>query len=191
MAYRVPIQPVYPVDAPLTHYAYCDIEIAQGYFDTRLRSEPWDRATEKDKWKALLDSTRRIDRLNFAGLRTWDWRLRMATQSDTGTLTINNILRPSEPQQPLEFPRNGDKDVPPEIIYACCEIALALLDGVDPEMEMQSLPSIHQGFAAVRETYDPATVRIAYRHGIPSYTAWNYLYPFLADPGEIIFRRVN
>lgn len=180
-----------PVTGPFINVSYATEESAQRYFDGRLNSDAWDSASSRDRGKALLDATRRIDRLNFAGLRTSDYNSRMATLSDTGVLTCSGILTPSTPGQPLEFPRDGHKFYPDEIVAACCEIAFSLLDGVDPEMEMSSLPSIHQGFAAVRETYEPTIARIAYRHGIPSYTAWNYLYPFLADPGEIVLRRVN
>lgn len=180
-----------PVTGPFINISYATVEEAQCFFDGRLHSDAWDCANEIDKRKALLDATRRIDRLNFAGLRTSDYNSRMATLSDTGCLTTNNILLPSTPGQPLEFPRDGNTTYPQEVVAAACEIALALLDGVDPEMEMQSLPSTHQGFAAVRESYDATIARIAYRHGIPSYTAWNYLYPFLADPTEIVLRRVN
>lgn len=180
-----------PVTGPFIKISYASEETAQCYFDGRLHSEAWDCASSTDRCKALLEATRRIDRLNFAGLRTSDYNSRLATLSDTGVMTANNILLPSTPGQPLEFPRNGATTYPQEVVSAACEIALALLDGVDPEMEMNSLPSVHQGFAAVRETYEPNIARLAYRHGIPSYTAWNYLYPFLADPSEIVLRRVN
>ena len=54
----------------------------------------------------------------------------------------------------VPLPANGSRTVPREILAACCECALAFLDGVDPEMELKNLNVMHQGFAAVRQTYD-------------------------------------
>jgi hypothetical protein len=174
-----------------TTTAYLAPSDAQTYFDGRLNSDAWNNASLSNQTAALLQATRAIDRLNFAGLRTYDYNQRLTTLTDTGVITNNNIVTPSPVGQDHEFPRDGNTTVPEEILIACCECAIAFLDGVDPELELQSLSSVHQGFAAVRETYDPHVVKLAYRHGIPSMVAWTYLYPFLADPSEVQFRRVN
>ena len=171
--------------------AYLTADQAQTYFAGRLHSDAWDCASVTDQGKALLQATNAIDRLNFAGLRTADYNQRLAQIGEDGVLVASNILLPTSPYQTLEFPRNGDAVVPREILAACCEIALALLDGVDPEMELRNMNAVHQGFAAVRQTYDTHITNLAYRHGIPSVVAWNYLMPFLADPTEINTRRVS
>ncbi len=165
--------------------AYLTPDDANDYFAGRTVSDAWDDATVDDQTRALLDATRRINRLNFAGLRTADYNAR------TGCNRQPIVIAPENPDQPLEFPRNGSTTIPEDILVACCEIAYALLDGVDPEVETQNLGTVHQGFAAVRETYDPAIAKLAFRHGIPSYTAWSFLWPYLQSPMEVSLRRVS
>lgn len=171
--------------------SYISVEDAEEYFEGRLVTTAWDDATDALKSKALIEATKRIDRLNYAGLRTSDYNRRKA-ESANGTCLVDNIIQPTDigtDPQAHEFPRDGRTDIPVEVLSACCEIAYALLDGVDAEMELINLGTSSQGFAAIRETYDPMTVNLAFRHGIPSVTAWNYLRPFLKDPSEIRIRR--
>jgi hypothetical protein len=85
----------------------------------------------------------------------------------------------------------GDTDVPQLIIDACCDIALALLDGVDPEKEIADLRAISQGYSSVRATYDRT---LAVEHvvaGVPSQTAWNKLRSFLRDGNSLTLSRVS
>lgn len=167
---------------------YITADDAQTYFDGKLNTDAWDEATSAKRAKALVEATNRIDRLQFAGVRTADYTTRLAAHN-SGSL-FDNRLTPSNSGQPREFPRDGASTVPDEILAACCEIAYALLDGVDPELEMQNLSTVQHGFAALQETYDPRIVNLAFKHGIPSITAWNYLVPFLQDPFEVQLRRV-
>jgi hypothetical protein len=69
--------------------------------------------------------------------------------------------------QTVSFPGTATPPCPPTILAACCEIAYALLDGVDPEIEMQNLSTVQHGFAALQETYDPRIVNMAFKHGDP------------------------
>ncbi len=129
---------------------------AQTYFDGRLNTGPWDDATSGDRDKALSMGTQLIDRLNFLGEKTDD-------------------------SQDLQFPRDADTTIPKDIQYACCECALALLDGIDPEQEFANLSMVSQGYSSVRSTYDrsrPAEHTLA---GIPSALAWRYLKPYIRD----------
>lgn len=138
--------------------AYLDIVTAQSYFDGRLGTECWDTADDADKTKALLQATRSIDRLNFVGLK-------------------------SDEAQELQFPRNGDTVVPSDIMAACAEEALALINGLDPEMERESLAVVQQEFGKAKVKFDRETARPIYiLHGIMSSTAWSYLKPYLRDP---------
>ena len=192
---------------PFVSLAYANIELANSYFAGRLNTQAWDCATPQDQNKALVQATRAIDRLNFAGLRTSDFDRRLAGINQNGILFGSNILQPEDdpgpppglqptpipfpsPGQLLEFPRNGKNQVPQDIIAACCECALAFLDGVDPEIEMQNLNRTSQGFASARETYDPSVINMAFRHGIPSLVAWVFLLPYLQDPFDVTIRRV-
>lgn len=148
---------------------------AEDYFAGRLNSDSWDQASESDKGKALLGATQRINALNFSGVRTADELTR-----------CNQPLAVSNPAQPLEFPRNGSTVIPTDIYVACCEIAFALLDGVDPELELQNINTTQHGFASLQETYNSNIVNLAFRHGIPSVTAWTLLQPYLLDPLDIV-----
>lgn len=146
--------------------AYIDEIDAQTYFDGRLNTEPWDNATSGDRDKALSMGTQLIDRLNFLGEKT-------------------------DENQVLQFPRDADTSIPDDIQYACCECALALLDGVDPEMEFANLSMVSQGYSSVRSTYDrsrPAEYILA---GIPSAIAWRYLKPYIRDVYTVGLDRVS
>lgn len=165
--------------------AYLQVSQAEDYFAGRLNSDSWDAASEQDKAKALLEATRRIDALNFSGIRTAD----LTVLKTHGLRAKRQPLAPSNSLQPLEFPRDGATTIPTEIYMACCEIAFALLDGVDPELELQNINTTQHGFASLQETYNSNIVNLAFRHGIPSVTAWTYLQPFLLDPFEIAITR--
>ena len=87
------------------------------YFTEKLFYQPWDEATEDQRIRALAEAAQLIDRLRFSGSKT-----------DT--------------DQELEFPRNDEVTVPDNVEKAAYEIALALLDGVDPDLEHQNLPQV-------------------------------------------------
>jgi hypothetical protein len=178
-----------PISGEYLNASYVSVEDAEDYFELRLNSGAWDEAENDDKCKALVTATRSIDRLNFAGLRTYDYN---RLQPIEFRIPIPRDLAPSSlPGQNLEFPRNGATTIPQDILDATCECALALLEGVDPELEMQGLGTLSQRFSSAGTTFDPAQARMAFRHGIPSFKAWNLLWPYLADPTEVVTKRVN
>lgn len=146
--------------------AYATTEEAQAYFNGRLNTDAWDDASSSNKQASLIMATRLIDRLNFVGDKTSE-------------------------DQTLQFPRYNDTTAPNDIKYACSEIALALLDGVDPELEFQNLLMKSQGYANVRSTYDRETVPMHIVSGIPSSIAWNYLQPYLRDFNTVDLSRVS
>jgi hypothetical protein len=149
-----------------TDTAYCTTDEAQAYFDGRLNADAWDDASSANKQKALIHATRLIERLNFKGEKTVD------TQS-------------------LQFPRDNDTSIPTDIKYACSEIALALLDGIDPELEFDNLKMVSQGYANTRSTYDPDLPVEHIAAGIPSVTAWRFLKPYLRDMRTVNLSRVT
>lgn len=81
--------------------------------------------------------------------------------------------------------------LPDEIGFAAAELALALLDGVDPETEFESLTMTSQAYANVRSSYDRQTLPENIVAGVPSAMAWRYLSPYLADPREVDLARVS
>jgi hypothetical protein len=144
---------------------YIDTSDANTYFGERFDSGAWDTASESDKLKALKTGTRAIDRLNFLGVKT-------------------------DESQELQFPRDDDTVVPDDIKWACCEIAYALLDGIEPELEFENLDMSSQGYGSVRSTYNRDDKPIHMICGIVSSVAWRYLLPYLRDGRAIDVTRV-
>lgn len=146
---------------------YADLTYANAYFAERLGSSAWTSAATSDQTAALATATRSIDTLNFAGFKH--------DQTYTGEV----------PNQPNQFPRGNDDQVPDDVIRACCELAISLLDDRDPEIEMENLATGHNGMGDARIARD---TRLAQEHiaaGIVSLRAWNLLKPYLLDPGRI------
>jgi hypothetical protein len=145
---------------------YADIEYADSYFMTRLNTAVWDDAVDADKTKALTMATEAIDRLNFLGCKY-------------------------DAEQENQFPRDDDTVIPADIKKACCLIAFALLDGVDPEKEFENLFVSSNSFGGVRTTFDRPPVAAHIAAGIPSYRAWTLMFPYLRDPANLKLRRVD
>jgi hypothetical protein len=144
---------------------YGTVNDADDFFSQHLNTSAWFDTSPTDRAKALLGATELIDRLNYVGDKT-------------------------DPNQALEFPRNGDTDVPTPILQACYWIALRLIDGIDPETEAE-LINISQNTWAATTTYDRSFVPRRIAAGIPSDRAWQLLYPYLRDPGAIQIFRSN
>ena len=136
------------------------------YFATRVGSDAWDSAENTDRDKALGHATRIIDSLNFLGQKL-----------DAG--------------QENAFPRFGQTDVPNDIIFACCEIALALLDGINPEFELENLSQTSTKYANVSTTFNRDSLPEHILAGVPSSTAWRYLKPWLQDNRNVTLVRVQ
>lgn len=156
---------------PVVPQSYVTVEYADSYFATRMNSDTWDNALINDQQKSLYEATRAIDRLAFSGVKSNYYN--------------HSVLKQSLVVQPLEFPRNGLVDVPEGILFACCECALAFLDGMDIDSEINRAGVLSQSFAAVKQTKREDVVAPYILAGIPSPTAWMYLTPYLADPREI------
>jgi hypothetical protein len=168
---------------------YVTMAEAIAYFDERLNEVAWSDASPQDRQKALVASTRIIDRLNFKGYKkpVYDYLdaledLSLADQAEINAASLT---------QELQFPRDTDTEVPEEIKLACYEIAYALLDEVDPDTELENLAIISHGYASVRTTYSRSHNPPEHLNaGVPSATAWRYLRPFLREPGGITLSRV-
>jgi len=145
---------------------YIDITDANEYFLTRYNVDSWDEASDVDKLRTLCEATTRIDRLNFIGKK-------------------------NDQDQEYQFPRYDDTTVPIDIQYACAEIAFALLDGIEPEREIELLSMKSQGLASARSTYDRTFVPEHLLAGIPSSLAWQYLKPYLIDPENVTITRAT
>ncbi len=145
---------------------YISIVDAQTYFDAHLNTEAWDNADTSDRTAGLTMATEAIDRLNYLGQKT-------------------------DSAQENQFPRDADTEVPDDIQKACAELALSLLDGVDPELEFEQLNMVSQGYANVRSTYNRDTPPPHVVAGIVSITAWRYIKPYLRDVKSVNMHRVS
>jgi len=145
---------------------------ADEYFQNRLHTLAWDEAASTEKTTALTEATQRIDRLRFTGVMVED-------------------------DQEMEFPRyygdepEGDEEIPDDIKIACYELAFALLDGVDPDLEAENLAVISQGYSSVRIAKSSMTPQDHIAAGIPNLTAWRHLVAYLAPDREIKIHRVS
>lgn len=166
---------------------YGTLQEAQDYFDGRLHETAWSNAKAADRPKALRSATRIINTLNFKGHKATVYALLQANCDAT-----DEEIREQEAAQPMEFPRGADTDVPENIRLAMYEIAHSLLDGKDPELELENLGIISSGLSSVRTTYNRVQVPIAHIiNGVPNALAWRYLQPFLRDEDALKLMRVS
>jgi hypothetical protein len=179
--------------------SYGDVATATDYFAQRLHEFAWTRAKPVDRPKSLIFATRIIDTLNFKGNKAAVQALLDSNgcNCDLRTALNNACVTQAEVQtaslsQNLEFPRGQDTEVPDTILCACFEIAHSLLDGKDPEVELENLGVISQGYGSVRTTYNRNQVPIEHlMNYVPNALAWRWLQPFLRDEDSIILTRVN
>ena len=180
---------------------YGTLDEAESYFAMRLHEHAWRNAEPEDKPKALYQATRIIEALNFKGHRHTVWVLlqTLAIKYDPVDPFISTKLdeqrqaqiRAAEQEQPLEFPRGPDTEVPEAVRRACYEIAYSLLDGKDPEMELENLQVTSHGYGEVRAHYERNQVPIQHLiNMVPNPIAWNLLRPFLRDADALRLSRI-
>lgn len=171
----------------ITSDYYGTLAEAQAYFDGRLHETAWSESAAADKPKALRAATRIIDTLNFKGYKNPVFELLDADEDAT-----DEEIRAAEATQALEFPRGADTEAPEAIRLACYEIAHSLLDGKDPELELENLGISSQQLSSVRTTYNRSQVPIEHIiNHVPSALAWMYLRPFLRDEDAVKLLRVS
>lgn len=156
---------------------YADKTYGDAYFGERLGTDDWDGASDADKAKALKMATRMIDQLPLVGQKC-----------DTET------------PQAREFPRDVDPgcadesgDVPDEVSQACCEVAIALLQGNLPEELDASVGVTSESVGDASVSYGGqrgAAALVDEYFGLPSRTAAQMLAPWLADTDVIDLTRV-
>lgn len=151
------------ITAGLYPQFYGTIQEAESYFQYRLDADAWQYANRNQKIAALVQSTNAIDRLGFIGAKT---------EGNT-----------------LEFPRDFQESVPQEIRRACYENALKLLDGVEPDTEIDNLQTTSRAYGGVRTTFDRGAPAPHIVHGLASGVAWRYLQPYLNDGELLVLKR--
>jgi hypothetical protein len=160
---------------------------ADSYFASRLHESAWSDADPADRPKALWAARQIIDALNFKGYKHSVYTLLKANPS-----AGQEDIRAAEASQPLEFPRGADTEVPEAIRIAEYEIAHALLDGKDPELELENLAISAMGYGSVKTSYERSQLPIEHIINlVPSSVAWRLLKPFLRDSDAIKLSRLS
>lgn len=157
----VPIETTSP-----SNNSYVSLSAAETIMAEIFSKDGWAAASDSQKSLALVDATRRIDRLNFIGQK-------------------------SDADQVLQFPRLGDSTVPEDIKIATCLTANSLLEGVDLEKEYKNLKVLEEKFESIMVKYDPVNSPEHILAGIPSREAWIYIKPFVRDPKFFRLERVS
>ena len=166
---------------------YATIQEAQAYFDCKLHEVAWSAANPLEREPALIEATRIIDSLNFKGKKAVVYAYCLANPKATDA-----EIRAQAVTQELEFPRGADTTVPDRIKWACFEIAYALLDGVDPQYELENMSMNDHGIGSVRASFNRSQVpQEHFMNGVPSATAWKYLKPFLRDDKGLRMDRIS
>ena len=164
-------------------YHYGSVSEATEYFSYKLHETVWSAANANDRHLALIAATKIIDALNFKGDKHTVF---------VSTSTDDAVLRAANAAQNLEFPRDEDTAVPPQIERACYEIARSLLDGRDPETELEALTMTSQGYAALKTQYIREGLPLEHIvNGVPSFAAWCLLRPFLRDTNSFKVNRAS
>jgi len=163
---------------------------ATNYFSYRLHETAWTAASDADREKALIAARGIIDALNYKGVKHNVYTL-CGPASETSGVSQDDI-QAAEASQPLEFPRGTDTEVPEAIRIAEYEIAYALLDGKDPELELENLAISAMGYGTVKTTYERAQLPIEHIiNMVPSSVAWRLLKPFLRDSDALHLSRLS
>jgi len=170
---------------------------ATAYFAQKLFTQMWAATSPPNQDIALTQATGIIDCLKFVGEKNASFlmRVQLIGGSDPRNVILTNdqelqIVQAGVTQE-LEFPRGADTVVPVDIQNACCEIAFALLNGVDPDVDMQQSWVKSQGFSVVRTSYENTFIPEYIQAGIPSPTAWKYLKKYVYDNYDISLKRVT
>jgi hypothetical protein len=164
---------------------------ATNYFSYRLHEVAWSAASDSDREKALIAARGIIDALNYKGVKASVYTVCGSSDPDSSGVDLT-VIQAAEASQPLEFPRGTDTEVPEAIRIAEYEIAYALLDGKDPEIELENLAISAMGYGTVKTTYERAQLPIEHIINLcPSSTAWRILRPFLRDSDALHLSRMS
>lgn len=142
----------------------CTVEEANSYFEDTLTGLDWASEDETKKLLALKQATKIINNLNFKG------EVSVAGQENC-------------------FPRGGDTEIPQTIKEACADIALALIQGIDPNVEAEIANYTAQTFTSAKIEKAPARTPEWVYAGVPCQSAWIKLLRYLEDGMDITILR--
>ncbi len=183
-------QPSLPAAAYLSYVAVAEADV---YFSMRLNRPLWVSTLPQQKLMALVEATQRIDRLNYGGKKADPAQLLQFPRGNTYTkpvppsAPVNQLLFNSI--DPFETIVSKDPYVPTDVKIATAELAYKLIDGVDPDVEIDRLATESQGFSSVKTIYNRKYIPEHVLAGIPSPLAWAHLRPYLRDPRTVRITR--
>lgn len=157
-----------PIPAFVATVPYADLAFANAYLAERTGIDKWTAALDPAKTAALKQATQHMDTLSYSGYK-----------NDLDSLR--------------EFPRNGMTTLPYEVSCACCEEALALLNGVTLEA-LQSKAGISQettGDTSTTFTEAGLAELLADNRGFLSPMSLRLMAPWLRDDDSFFLDRVN
>lgn len=134
---------------------------ADAFLNKTIYADDWDFYPHKAG--ALAQATDIIDTLNLIGTKT------SSTQEN-------------------EFPRNGDTEVPVNIVKATIWIASAFARGADPEADFDASRVKSTAFSSSKTTLE-AELEPHVAAGVPSVTAWRLLLPYLNRDKSLCLER--
>lgn len=140
---------------------YLTPAMADVYFNTRLDTEAWEEADEPERLKALAMATEMVDLLEYN-------------------------KPPLVDGQANKFPLQGQEAVPENVLKACCEIALGLLEGEDGFTNFKDNAVNSEGYSSVRISFKTDFLVYNEMLGLTSFRAYKYLLPWLALPSETV-----
>jgi hypothetical protein len=166
---------------------YGSLAEADEYFSNRLHETAWTDASANDRRKSLIAARGIIDALNYKGNKAAVYTLLQGNPSAT-----QERIMAAEASQPNEFPRGADTEAPEAIRVSQYEIAYALLDGKNPELELENLAVSAMGYGAVKTSYERSQLPIEHIiNMVPSSVAWRLLKPFLRDSDALKLSRLS
>ncbi len=148
---------------------YADVTFADAYFAERVDCDEWtDLPDSPTKLKYLKSATKWLDMLVWIGRRT-------------------------DLYQKQAWPRNGNTDIPQEISEACCEIALAVLNGYTLEAMLEKVGITAESVGQASTSYESggASRLLELNYGLPSAEAARLCAPWLEDTDVIRLERVS
>lgn len=134
--------------------SYIDISYADEYFAGRLYTDEWEQADTLTKEKALLMACRRIERLQFKGIKADPEN--QILQFPRALPSVGMPLYPRERQFNFDYTLAYimQEEVPEEVKQAQCEEALALLKyGNSARTKAQEQNVVRVSFGEVSEEY--------------------------------------
>jgi len=165
---------------------YGTLAEAASFFENRLHSFAWDNATGDDRVKALNQATEYVDQFDYLNDK---YAVAILLESDPEA--TDDEIQAAEASQEHQFPRGTDSTVPTDIEHATYLIALKLLDGRDPEQDLEALPMKSMGFADARAGYDRSGNTLEHQaHLIPSPQAFNLLKPFFRERNRFLIKKM-